>query len=193
MTTSLSFVFPPDTPTASAVKDVDDAAFTLGACGLNPYFKAFEKSLSPHITVHRWAEDRGEGVIDLTIDTAFPAILLSVMGPDERSVAAAAKELVELLELPSAEDYEREAKTSEDPTALIRAALAHNGGYSEALGETVRVALGSSDTARRRAAAQASALLAWPELGPVLRTAAARESDDQARRLMELAVRKCAA
>ncbi|WP_157551840.1 hypothetical protein [Kineosphaera limosa] len=97
-----------------------------------------------------------------------------------------------LLALPSASDHTALAATCpDDPAALVRAALAAGTEDEPALRQLVEAALEKTNPTIRAGGIQAAALLGWSSLAAPLLLAAAVEEDEDLKRQIRIALRKC--
>jgi hypothetical protein len=193
MTDQIQLVFRGNVTPQQALQRTDDAIFTLPMLKLSPFYKVSEQHPYESIEIHRWKQDGEKAtVIDLTIDQSIPMAFVSVLSDSSEQAIDAAEKLNELLRLPPASEFIREAiEHPQDGASLLRAATASGSQEDQQLKDLVLSGLQSADRPRREAAIKSAALLTWSSLLPALHEAFEQEEDPMLKRFLLIACKDC--
>lgn len=159
---------------------------------LNLFF-VYERKLerTPGVVVHVWWEPQNPKLdVRLVCDEVLGAHYVNVTAPQadqQRSILDALSSQLEVV--PLAELQERARRENSD-SAWVLLTLGVREDFDEGTYDLIKDALESPTRARRRAAAHAAALLAWPQLDQVVRDALAKEQDAELRAVLEVAARE---
>jgi hypothetical protein len=148
---------------------------------------------SPGLPVHIWREATHPGVeVRLVLDDVANLRYLSVRSPSRDLDSLQGTLLSELMSrfdvLTLTELREEVRKSRIDQHAWTQLALGLGSTFDEEAAQLVRAALESQDVAERRLAAEAAALLQWPQLTESLTAALDQEPDESLKQMLELAV-----
>jgi hypothetical protein len=148
---------------------------------------------SPGMPVHIWEDATNPGVeVRLVLDDIANLRYLSVRSPSRDLESLQETLLSELMSgfdvLTLKELREEVRKSPVDQRAWSQLALGLGSTFDEEAANLVRAALESKDVKERRAAAEAAALLQWPQLTGPLTAALDLEPDESLKQVLELAV-----
>ncbi|XXX81631.1 hypothetical protein WMF30_23010 [Sorangium sp. So ce134] len=144
---------------------------------------------APGVIVHVWWEPLHPKLdVRLVCDDLMRTTYINVTGPDAEVRRRLLDELAAHVDLVPVEEL-REAvrRDGGDGSAWLRLALGLREEFDAEAFALIRGGLASPDLAQRHGAAQAVALLEWPQLAQPVREALAREGDPNTAQLLELA------
>jgi hypothetical protein len=144
---------------------------------------------APGVVVHQFFDPaRTEVDVRLVCDDVLGARYVNVTGPDPVVRSAILDALAQHFDTVPVEELREAAQRAGDERSWLLLALGIRTPFDEPTSRLISEAMVSPDVERRRSAAEAAAMLVWPELDGMLSQALARETDADVRQLLRLAL-----
>lgn len=138
------------------------------------------------VVVHIWWEPQNPALdVRLVCDDVLGAKYVNVTAPDGEQLRRVLDALSFRLEVVPVAELQDRAHRDNSDAAWVQLALGVREDFDEETFRAIKDALESPIAARRRAAAQAAAVLGWPQLRQALRDALAREEDVAVRAVLD--------
>jgi hypothetical protein len=128
--------------------------------------------------------------VRLVCDDVIATQYVNVTDPDPARRRRILEELEKRLDVVSLPELIEDARRTCDERTCLRLALGVREDFDPIVRDVLCDGLASADAERRRAASQAIALLAWPELAAAVRAAHETERDPAIGSILELALRE---
>jgi hypothetical protein len=180
-------------PPLQAAKALEAAILATQPVGA--FEKQAEQQIGEMMFTIRWLRGGVPPVaLDLTFDSSVPMLMVSVICDDDAIGTRISEQLLHemntLIDSPT-QLRDAAAASPDDPTLLVRAAVAFAYRFDGRLFTLIDDALRSSQSSLRQAGAKAAALVKYGPLLTTLRHAVKTETDESTARMLALAMSKC--